>query len=184
MLNLGRPGRKHYILIAITFSALSLEAFANVIGDKMIPSWKDKERRLSIPEKLKLACEHLNVHFDGENTKPWATAFWLASIRRDIVHARPEPIRISKKIPVQACNRYRDGDFPSQLERQLTIGNAQRAVDDTYKMMMLVRNATPDEVLADIAADGWLVKIEYNKTGEQCPPGYREPAAGFSQPEG
>jgi len=53
--NKQRPGWFYSDLIAITFSALSIEALCNAFGNRFVPDWKDFESSSPIA-KLRIIC--------------------------------------------------------------------------------------------------------------------------------
>lgn len=118
----GSPG----VLVAITLSALSIEAMCNAIGERVFQDWKDLEGAPPLV-KLRLLCHALNIPFDKE-TEPWKSARWLIQVRNRIAHAKPEFVR-EEKIVLQSQHNDRLVSYPkSKLEKELTLGNARRAV--------------------------------------------------------
>jgi len=57
------PGWKNQELVAITFSALALEALANSFGNKLVSRWNDFESSSPIA-KLRIICSELGISPD------------------------------------------------------------------------------------------------------------------------
>ena len=67
-----RPGWFYSNLIAITMSALAIEALCNTVGERIIDDWKDFESASPVA-KLRLLCENLSIDFD-KSLEPWSSA--------------------------------------------------------------------------------------------------------------
>ncbi|HZF00904.1 MAG TPA: hypothetical protein VE344_03315 [Methylomirabilota bacterium] len=118
-------------LAAIIFSAFALEAICNSFGDKLFGEscWKDFETRSPI-EKLQIVCEKLNINssLDFRN-ELWSDAKWLVGFRNEVAHAKLQPIDQETTIPIAQCNYYPINSWPlSDVEKEITIGNAKRAI--------------------------------------------------------
>jgi DNA-directed RNA polymerase subunit L len=114
-------------LTAITFSAFALEAIGNSFGEKLVKRWKDFEYSSPIA-KLRIVCAQLNIEpdFGGE---PWATALWLVAFRNSIAHAKPRFIKTDEVVPASEYNFWHlHSDPQSEIEKQITLENARRAV--------------------------------------------------------
>jgi len=114
-------------LTAITFSAFALEAIANSFGGKLVKRWQDFENSSPIA-KLRTVCAELNIEpdFSGE---PWATALWLVRFRNGVAHAKPNFIKTDEIVPASEYNFWHlHSNPPSEIEKQITLENARRAV--------------------------------------------------------
>ena len=120
------PGWKNQEIIAVTFSALALEALANSFGCKLISRWDDFESSSPIA-KLRIICAELGISADW-STGHWGTALWLVSFRNKIAHARPQPITYDEIVSDEKFRRTFHDEPPSNLENQVNLGNAKRAV--------------------------------------------------------
>ncbi len=162
-----RPGGAHYITMAITFSALALEALANSFGECLLDSWPEVERKSTV-EKFMAIAEALAIPIDL-NSEPWSTAIWLARLRNDIVHAQPEHIHLQRSIPYAAYEKRHRACPKAELEKQLTIGNARRAVKQARKVKYTLAQALPDDRLEGLLADGWSANYTYQSQPEHSP---------------
>ena len=120
------PGWKNQELVAITFSALALEALANSFGSKLVSRWNDFESSSPIA-KLRIICGELGISPDWSKGH-WGTALWLVSFRNKIAHARPQPVTYDKIISEEKFNRTFHDMPSSDLENQVNLGNARQAV--------------------------------------------------------
>lgn len=138
-----QPGWFYNALVTITLCALSIEAMCNSIGDRVILDWKDFESA-SPTAKLRLLCEHLKVDYD-KNNEPWVSARWLSKFRNLIAHAKPEFVREEKVLSRDEYDN-RGTEFPkSKLEKEITLGNAGRALRTAEQIKDLLCTKVPPE---------------------------------------
>ena len=140
-------------LAALTLAALAIEALANSIGDRIVQDWKDFET-LSPLGKIRFLSERLAVQFDKQQ-EPWATIHWLGVFRNRIAHAKPEEILDVQSVTQEQVDRDLFSVPHSKLERDITLGNAVRAVDAVYEVKRRLCEKLTDEQAFGIAADMW-----------------------------
>ena len=146
------PGWIYPILEAQTFSILAIESFANTVGDKLIPLWDDFESA-SILAKLRVICDHLSIPFDKDQ-EPWSTVRSMVCFRNLVVHAKPR-LLIEERIFSQEEAEKREFERPeSNLERQLTIGNARHYTKTAKKVRDTILQALTPEQAYGISTDG------------------------------
>ena len=121
------PGWKNQELVAITFSALALEALANSFGSKLISRWDDFESSSPIA-KLRIICRELGISPDWSKGH-WGTALWLINFRNKIAHARPQSVRYDKNMSAGKFKRTFHETPPSDLEQKVNLGHARQAVN-------------------------------------------------------
>ena len=121
------PGWKNQEIVAITFSALALEALANSFGSKLVSRWDDFENSSPIA-KLRIICGELGISPDWSKGH-WGTALWLVNFRNKIAHARPQLVTYDKIISNEKFKRIFHDSPPSDLESQVNFGNAKQAVN-------------------------------------------------------
>jgi hypothetical protein len=149
-----QPGWFYNALIAITFSALALEALSNAVGDRLIADWKDDFESCSPAAKTRLLTDKLGIAFEKKN-EPWHTINWLGKFRNQIAHPKPEMLRTEEVIG-QAKHSLLETDAPeSRLEREVTLVNAKRAVAAVRELKAKFCEKIPIEQLEGIATDGW-----------------------------
>lgn len=141
------------ILKAITFSALGAEAFLNALGYRTNLDWETFER-CSTGEKLEILCGHFNLRFE-KTLEPWQALNCLFQLRNDIVHGKPEHLRTEHVMPEVALEKTRFALPESSLERQLTVGNADRYFQATKNMLEKFREAVPQDIACEIFQEGW-----------------------------
>ena len=78
----------------MVFSAFSLEAFLNHIGDSLFDSWSDLES-LSPRGKLIVICERLGLK-PKWHVQPWQTVPELVGFRNKIAHGKNALVRFGK----------------------------------------------------------------------------------------
>jgi hypothetical protein len=140
-------------LTAITMCALSIEALCNSLGEHIVRDWKDFESASPIA-KLRLLCGKLGIPY-VKDKEPWASLKWLHRFRNAIAHAKPE---ILKEEYVWTRQEYdtRPMDRPkSRLEKEITLGNAKRALRTAEEIKTILCDAIPAETRFGLYDDGW-----------------------------
>lgn len=148
-----RPGWAYSRLTCITLSALALEALANAFLKELVEEWQDFERS-STKAKIRIIAEKLSIKPDFEGA-PWSNVGWLLGLRNDIVHAKPDHV---KNDSVWTREKYdRTVKEPaSKLERQLTLGNAKKALSTTEQIKDLSCDALPVEKQFGLRSESWI----------------------------
>jgi hypothetical protein len=151
-------GHFNHCLVAMAFSAFAIEALANAIGSRTIDEWSDFESS-SPMAKVRLLAERLNVPFDSQKA-PWSTLRYLTKFRNALAHAKPEQI-LEERVMLEA--EYEARKFrapPSKMEREITLGNAQRCFDAVQQLKGLFTDALPVDKRFGIYADMWHGGVE------------------------
>lgn len=145
-------GSFNHALIAITLSALAVEALLNAVGDRAIRDWKDFERT-STRVKLRVLTDHLGVSINAG--EPWQSLRWLGGFRDAVAHGKPESVVSRRVLTVAAREKGRFDAPSSKLEEEVTEGNAKRAVGAVYRLRdMLCEKVNPD-LQFGLWSDGW-----------------------------
>jgi hypothetical protein len=93
----AEPGGSYYFFLgSLVFSAFSLEAFLNHMGESLFDSWSDLEI-LAPRGKLIVICEHLGLK-PKWNVQPWQTVPELAGFRNKIAHGKNALVRFEKTV--------------------------------------------------------------------------------------
>lgn len=79
---------KERFSIAITFSALAIEAFANEVIELLLPDLAPDLESLSPKGKINIICKELKIT-TNYGAEPWQHLGTLISARNQIVHAKP-----------------------------------------------------------------------------------------------
>lgn len=121
------PGIVQHQLIAMTLSALALEALANAFGKRFVPNWKHFEMAPPVA-KIRTVSHYLDMQDIDFEKEPGSDVVWLMKFRNKIVHAKPERI-VSNKVMTHEQFHQEEFDFPqSKLELDISLSNAKRAV--------------------------------------------------------
>lgn len=124
----------HQFMGSLVFTAFTLEAYLNWLGDKLFPHWKYLER-LSPKEKLEVISDQLGVKIQF-GSRPWQIIKQLFNFRNDIAHGKPETLVTETVEPI-------DDDFDAKLgepdrtawEKFCSQENAERAREDVAQIL-------------------------------------------------
>ena len=153
-----KPGWANSVFIAITLSALAIEALANAVGDRVIVNWPDHERERPL-RKLEIVAAHLDVPHSYK-AEPWKTIKWLSKLRNDLAHAKPEKVKTNKLISAASKSAERADAPDSQLEKQLTVGKAKSAYDAVEALKLALCDKIPAEKRFGLFSDGWSTSTQ------------------------
>jgi hypothetical protein len=150
---MSEVGGTYSQLVAMTFSALALEAMCNAFGDAVIRDWDDFERAAPLA-KLRLVAEQLGLEYDRD-VEPWASAKWLISFRNLIAHARIDPVRESA-LMTEAEHEADLKVIPqSKLEKKISLDHARRAVTAVDEIKKLLLERVPEGKAFGLGSDEW-----------------------------
>jgi hypothetical protein len=136
----------------MTLSALAIEALANAVGSRVVADWVIFER-LSPLEKLETLATALSISYD---TRMWSAVTQLARFRNDIAHPKPELIKEKKYLPEVGLRNTLFDSPQSQIERQISLGNAERAYKAICTLKAVLADSLPGDKSFGIYADMWL----------------------------
>lgn len=143
-------------LVTIVFSALSIEAFCNAVGERILESdWTEHEAKRPT-EKLELLAGKLNIAYN-DKAEPWAAAIWLFKLRNDIAHAKPEFVKPDEKELTQKqydAMQVRIGLPNSKLENRINLSNAKRAFTAAKDIKEIICREIPPENAQGLYVDG------------------------------
>lgn len=148
-----RPGWSYSELTAITLCGLAIEAICNAIGERTISDWKDFESA-GPNAKLRLLCERLKVKYD-RHAEPWSSARWLCKQRNAIAHAKPQLVEEEHIWTREEYDKQRTDSPISDLEREITLGNAKRALRTAEDVLGQLCEAIPAEERFGLFSDSW-----------------------------
>jgi hypothetical protein len=146
--------------IVLTFSALAIEALANTIGDRMISDWKDFESA-SPQAKVRLLAEQLGILYSSDS-EPWRTIRWLGKFRNLIAHPKPETVLNERLITEREANDVSSNPPKSKLERDVTVGNAERAFKAVENAKLKFLEKIPADKQLGLYSDAWTTSTSYN----------------------
>lgn len=157
------PGWADEEFVAVTLSALAIEAVCNAIGGKAVENWEDFETS-SPTAKLRTICFNLGVEYDREK-EPWSTLHWLSKFRNKIAHPKVEPIDETKIIPAHEYDDHHRSPPKSKLEKQVTLASVERAVRAVENTIDVLCDKLPDEDRLLLVIDSWNITASLHERG-------------------
>lgn len=158
------------LLISIAFASVTLEAFGNLLGDRLIGNWADFQSS-SVIAKLRLICEHLHVPYDKQKA-PWSHIVWLAGFRNKIVHAKPQSVTSVEIVTrAQYEGDARDqmpwGHPPSLFEKEVNLVRARASLQAVQHVITLLSEKLPGLQAFGISADASIGSVELHRNGDR-----------------
>ena len=141
-------------LVAMTFSAMALEALPNAFGERLIERWKDYESASPIA-KLRIVANRLNLPEPSFNTEPWDFAQWLMQFRNKVAHAKPQPVKINTTMTRAVFEKMRFEIPAAKLERDISLENAEKALATVSAIFELLCKNTPNDQLSGLLYDSF-----------------------------
>lgn len=150
-------GWKNQEIIAITFSALAIEALANSFGSKLNLNSDAFEKNSPIL-KLEIICKELEIALDW-NKEHWATIWWLSNFRNKIAHPQPQSVSCDEILSLKKFHYTFHQELPpSDLENEITLGKAQSAVKAVREIKWLFLSKDKCKRFASLYSDGFSGK--------------------------
>lgn len=124
---------------SLIFSAFTLEAYMNHVGDRLFPFWEELDR-LSYSKKLKIITMHLGIKPDASK-RPYQTIKSLFRFRNSIAHGRSQILTPDPKITdVEDDMRNHEGP-KTEWEEYCNIDNVNRAIEDVEQIITEIHKA-------------------------------------------
>ena len=149
----GMVGEFNHALVALTLSALAVEAMANAMGDRIVPQWSDYES-LSPQSKLRFLAERLGLKYASDE-EPWGTIRWLCKLRNRLAHAKPEVVKKTALITQEEHDTRRFQAPASKLEEEITEPNARRAIAAVEAVKYALCDLIPPHLRFGLVSEGW-----------------------------
>jgi len=121
-------GSFYFYMMAATFSAFTVEAFLNHLGERRVPSWASIERGLGPNEKLVLLEQALHLSVD-RSRRPFQTISDMVRVRNALGHGRT--LETLSDIPVASADGWPEPDW-KKLCRPASVS---RMVEDADRMV-------------------------------------------------
>lgn len=118
-------GSYHQFLGSIVFTAFSLEAFLNHVGEALFNSWPELEK-LTPKGKVNLITEKLGIKVDY-GSMPWQVIPEIFGIRNRIAHGRNELLRDERMLTVDTYDEKMGEILRSKWQGYATQKIAERA---------------------------------------------------------
>ena len=145
----------------MVLSALSIEALANAVGSRVASDWATFES-LNPLGKLDSLTQELSIMYDP-NKEPWSAITQLARFRNDIAHPKPELVSEEQILLEVALGKTFFDSPQSQIERQITLGNAERAHKAVCALKAILTDSLPEDKRFGIYVDMWSGSTELAK---------------------
>ena len=140
----------------MVLSALAVEALENAVGSRVASDWAAFERMNPL-KKLDSLVRDLSIAYDPAK-EPWSAITELAHFRNNIAHPKPELVTAEKILPEVALEKTLFVSPKSQIERQITLGNAERAHKAVSTLKAILTDSLPKDKRFGIYADMWSGK--------------------------
>lgn len=155
----------HQFMASLVFTAFTLEAYLNWLGDKLFPHWSYLER-LSPKEKLEVISVQLKVTVDN-GQRPWQTVKPLFGFRNDIAHGKPEAIaKESVELIDEDLDEKLGQIVRTDWEKFCTRENAERAREDVERILTILHSAAD---LRD-GTDAFFSGLQFHKASYKPEP--------------
>ena len=145
------------------FTAFSLEAYLNHLGNHVTEFWETIERKLNPKEKLDTLATILEIDLDF-GTRPFQTFHRMFTLRNSLAHGRTENLTVNS---IQVLS---DDDVPhmpsTSWEEEISIENASKYLEDAKAMIInLSEKAGIEEYLLWVPEEAdWFASIAENDT--------------------
>jgi hypothetical protein len=146
-------GRFYNCMSSIILSAFCIEGYLNHIGSELLPYWDEEvKKNLSIRNKLKIICHHLNFSPDYSR-RPFQSFNQIFKYRNLLAHA------ITEKISDKGIQILRDGERirnpETWWEKHTNPQTAKRWLADTESMITKIHKvAREDDIPFGILSTG------------------------------
>jgi hypothetical protein len=131
MANKQEDGSYYTIMGGLVLTAFGFEAYLNHVGETLIQFWEDIEK-IKVRGKYSVLCKVLHIKPDY-SSRPHQTLTVLFDFRNSIAHGRTETI--DKIDDVDSSLPFYNLMPKTKWEEFCTLDNAQRAYDDTKKII-------------------------------------------------
>lgn len=144
LLEMGLEASKWSILhfrASLVFTAFTLEAYLNHVGEKVFLCWKDLER-LSPKEKLNVIAEKLKIEVNY-GKRPWQVVEELFKFRNDIAHGKTVKIKTKEVLPLEDLSntKFYEQFLLTRWEKFCTQKNAVKAREDVKNIVATLHAA-------------------------------------------
>jgi hypothetical protein len=137
-----QEGSFYQLMASLIFTAFTLEAYLNHIGQRIFGCWDDLEQ-LSPLKKLNVIAEKLGVEKD-DGKRPFQTASELFQFRNDVAHGKSVSLQSDDQIRVMAdkFDEYMRKPLETRWEAYCTLENAERAREDIESIIRKLHDAS------------------------------------------
>lgn len=132
-------GSNYCRISAALFSAFTIEAHLNHIGELKLPFWAIVEPKLSWRNKIDLIAQHLNVESDF-GTRPFQTLIDLFKFRDRLAHGKTKTKDTTYDYHENGEDEF-DALNPEWLKKFWSDAALDLVIEDTFKVMKLFHEA-------------------------------------------
>ena len=129
-------GSYHQFLASIVFTAFTLEAFLNHMGEHLFSLWPEMEK-LAPKAKLLLICEKLNIEVDFSRL-PWQIIPKLFGVRNKIAHGKNELLKDERELGAESYDELLGKMLRTKWQEYGTQENAQDARDQVAALCEII----------------------------------------------
>jgi len=120
-----KRGSYHQYLACITFTAFTLEAFLNHIGEELFDSWRDDLEQDSVRGKIQIITDKVGLDVDYGVT-PWQVVPELGAFRNKVAHGKNERLFEEIILPLDKYDEHLNVFLKSDWQKTATMKNAKR----------------------------------------------------------
>jgi DNA primase large subunit len=148
----NRRGSYYQFMASLIFTAFTLEAYLNHIGQRIFACWNDLES-LSPSKKLNVIAEKLGVAKD-DSKRPFQTVSSLFKFRNDVAHGKSVQLKSEDQIRIIDHNfdDYMYEPLETRWQNYCSLKNAERAREDVEKIIKLLHGMSgiTDDMLFNV----------------------------------
>jgi len=123
-------GGFYQLMSSLVFSAFTLEAYLNHLGERVIPYWPEVDKIQTL-KKLKVLHSHLDMFYDP-SSRPIQTVIQLFRFRNFMAHGRTESVSATlTELPADYSTKNL---VETEWEEFCNEKEAKRALDDVQEL--------------------------------------------------
>ena len=120
-----KRGSYHQYLACITFTAFTLEAFLNHMGEELFESWRDDLEQISVKGKIRIVSDKVGLKVDYGET-PWQVVPELVAFRNKVAHGKNERLFEEVILPLNEYDEHLNVFLKTNWQEAATMENAKR----------------------------------------------------------
>ena len=120
-----KKGSYHQYLACITFTAFTLEAFLNHIGEELFESWRDDLEQTNVRGKIRIIADKVGLKVDWGETL-WQGVAEIIAFRNKVAHGKNERLFEELDLPLDKYDEHLNVFLKSDWQKVATMDNAKR----------------------------------------------------------
>ena len=142
-----KRGSYHQYLACITFTAFTLEAFLNHIGEELFEDWRDDLEQISVKGKMRIISDKLGLKVDyGE--APWQVVPELVALRNKVAHGKNERLYEEVILPLNEYDEHLNVFLKTDWQEAATTKNAKRFMKLVQELCLKIWTACGHDEVA------------------------------------